>query len=226
MRADLKLIIKKGQNVAKDDLKNNFLSIVQDNGEVLLDAFMKDGLWKDIPILGTCINVAKINANINNMMFLRKLYKFFFEASQLSENAKKKIKEKISSYSDKNLLGEEIIKVIDDSENDKKAILLGKAIRILTQNEISVDFYLSLVNKISRCYYADLLCIKDFETEASEYYSGNDKIPGVSLDQLYFCGFLNDTGYSGGGLENEPCGRSYQLNEYGIILRKMLLANN
>ena len=91
---------------------------------------------------------------------------------------------------------------------------------------IDVNLYLVLANRISKCYYSDILHLKDFETENSEYFASNDKIPGISLDQLYFCGFLSDTGYSGGGFNDEPCGRGYALNEYGRALRKILMAND
>lgn len=86
-------------------------------------------------------------------------------------------------------------------------------------------FYYFIFNDyISKCYYADLLHLKNFETENSEYFASHDKIPGMSLDQLYFCVFLIETGYNAGNLSGtESCGRGYQLNEYGITIRSLLL---
>ena len=206
------------------EMKEYLLAIAQDLGEVAIDDFIEDGIWKDIPVLSTAVNLAKISTALRERAFLRKLRKFLYEYEKLVINEKEKIKKKILSYYDQELLGEEITKTIDDSENSKKASLLGKGLTILLEDSVDTDFYLSLANKISKCYYADILHLKDFETENSEYFACNDKIPGISLDQLYFCGFLIETGYNAGNLSGtEPCGRRYQLNEYGVTVRSLLL---
>ena len=209
-----------------DEMKENLLAVGQDFGEIAIDAFMNDGIWKDIPVISTAVNIAKIGATFRDRAFLNKLHDFLYEYEKLTGEEKEKIKDKIYSYQDKKSFGEEITKTIDDAENCKKATLLGKAMKALLSDEVDVNLYLVLANRISKCYYSDILHLKDFETENSEYFASNDKIPGIFLDQLYFCGFLSDTGYSGGGFNDEPCGRGYALNEYGRALRKILMAND
>ena len=203
------------------------LNSVQDLGEVAIDSLLDNSFWKDIPVLSTVVNVVKVGTTIKDNMFLRKLYRFLYEYKQLDDVTKKKIQERIISYKEKCSLGEEIVSVIDSFENSKKAALIVCVLKFLTQDDLDVDVYLVLIDRIAKCYYADLMWVKKFETEDSKYCDHNDKIPGSVLSQLYFSGFLDNVGFDGGDLSDTmPCGQVYQLNQYGVIMRNVLIQNN
>ena len=59
--------------------KNEILSISKDLGEVGLDSLLEDGLFKDIPFVGTGISVAKLIHSISDRILLTKLIHFINE---------------------------------------------------------------------------------------------------------------------------------------------------
>ncbi len=213
------------------DIKENLINIVSDTSEALfdncfVDTFVKNGVLRDIPAFGTVISLIKTGETIKNLRFSNNLKLFFYAEDKLSKNDKEKIYKKINSYKDKQSLGEEIIKVIDDAENSNKARLIGCAIQVLIHDDIDVDFYLELVAQIAKCSYRNLLNIKYFENETITRYSENDIVSSYSLNQLYICGFLYNAGFDGGNIdETTPYGKMYQINKYGIVLRDILITN-
>ena len=62
-----------------DEMKENLLAVGQDFGEIAIDAFMNDGIWKDIPVISTAVNIAKIGATFRDRAFLNKLHDFLYE---------------------------------------------------------------------------------------------------------------------------------------------------
>lgn len=56
-----------------DSITNESLSICADIGEMALDSFIEDGIWKDIPFLSTAVSLYKIGNSIKGRHDLKKL---------------------------------------------------------------------------------------------------------------------------------------------------------
>ena len=55
------------------------LSIVGDIGEVMIDAVLDDGIFKDIPVIGAIVGAGKCIKNVSDVLFTKKLIAFLFE---------------------------------------------------------------------------------------------------------------------------------------------------
>ena len=56
--------------------KNEILSLSQDLGELALDSILKDGLFKDLPLIGSVFSVSKLLLSVNDRMLLVRLIHF------------------------------------------------------------------------------------------------------------------------------------------------------
>jgi hypothetical protein len=68
-----------------DNIQNSFNTTLVDSNlenlgidisELALDSVLKDGLLKDIPIVGTIVNFVKLGVNIHDRLFLKKYCHF------------------------------------------------------------------------------------------------------------------------------------------------------
>jgi len=60
-------------------LKPEVLEVISSIGEISIDTILKDGLLKDIPIIGTLFSVYKMGVNIQNAIFIRNISTFLYE---------------------------------------------------------------------------------------------------------------------------------------------------
>ena len=55
---------------------SNLAEINADLYEVLIDSFLKDGIVKDIPIIGTILKLSKFSMSLKEHLFLKKIIYF------------------------------------------------------------------------------------------------------------------------------------------------------
>lgn len=54
----------------------NFIEIISNTSEVVFDAFLEDGIIKDIPLIGTLYKGINLVSSIQDRLFTKKLYFF------------------------------------------------------------------------------------------------------------------------------------------------------
>jgi len=59
--------------------KREILSLSKDLGEVGLDSLLENGLFKDAPIIGTGISIAKLINSVSDRILLTKIIHFINE---------------------------------------------------------------------------------------------------------------------------------------------------
>ena len=57
-------------------MKDEIMSLLTDYGELTLDMFLRDGIIKELPIVGSTFSMIKISADIRDRIFLEKLKSF------------------------------------------------------------------------------------------------------------------------------------------------------
>ena len=57
--------------------------LTKDYAELAIDGLLKDGIFKDIPILGSVIGTIRFGSSINKHIATKKLYKFLFQLHKI-----------------------------------------------------------------------------------------------------------------------------------------------
>lgn len=106
------------ETLAKSDLS----SLVQNSAEIGIDTLMKDGIAKDIPIVGTVVELIKTTQNISNWLFLKKIIAFLKNIDDIDIIKREEMITKIDNdpkYRKK--VGDQLLFIIDSCEDDIKS---------------------------------------------------------------------------------------------------------
>ena len=145
----------------------NFQDTAIDISEITIDNLLKDGLFKDIPIVGTLIHFAKLGANVRDLLFLKKIISFMNGLKDISPAKRSKMINKIDDSKEYRVkVGEKLLYIIDscnDYENSENVSMLFKA---YLKGKITYDEFLGSSNVIERIGSYDL---KWFRKNARDY---------------------------------------------------------
>jgi hypothetical protein len=152
---------KELSNSLKDTISSSELkNIGLDIGEITIDSILKDGVLKDIPIIGSLAGIWKTGIAVNDYLFLRKLVAFLNESSKLSEKKRVKLIENLEDDSYQKEAGEKLIAIIDNLETKSKAVLLGKALNLFGQGVITKEAFWSVAFIIEKIPMQDIRALK------------------------------------------------------------------
>lgn len=211
---------------ANDSLENSIISdeltsITSDLLEVGLDSFLKDGVLKEIPIVGNLVGLTMIGIGIRDRIFMKKILNFLYELKDIPVKKREEFVSKINSeqeYSGK--VGETILVIIDKLDDIKKAELIGKLFCYAVNEKIDYDTFHRLSIIIERCFLKDLQKLRTF-------YNGNkSQIEDFDKHQLYNLGLLKNIGVDGAtylGGENTRNMIDFEISQYGSLLVELLL---
>jgi len=130
--------------------------------EALGDQVFDDGLLKDIPILGTAVNLARIGKTITDRIFLKKVAKFLVSLSEVEEIEKQKFYSRLET--DQRLrqkTGEVIVLILDHFEDLEKPEILARVFISHIKGVISFDQFRKLASAINLAYVEDLRQLVD-----------------------------------------------------------------
>lgn len=135
--------------------------IASDNLEIILDLVLNDGPVKDVPILGTLINIIGAYKNIRDMLFARKIGKFLFELKGCSQPKRKELVLRlgITRGSEKNI-GETILMLLERLDDIEKPTIIGRLFVLCAEGSINESILFRLCNTVERTYIGDLLALR------------------------------------------------------------------
>lgn len=207
-------------NVLKSD---QIKEITKDLTEVTIDAFFNDGILKDIPIVGTFFNLYNLSQNISNSFFTKKILKFLFELSSISNKERLNFIEQLDNENESAKIGEKILIIINKLDDVDKANILGKLFKLTIEGKIEMQTFMRLSIMVDRVYLEDLKVLRD-----NEYIENIDNDIKHNLSQV---GILNQTIKDNrdheeyvykntGKREFHPPKFEYKISDYGIILKE------
>ena len=203
--------------------KAEILSISKDLGEVGLDSLLEDGLFKDIPFVGTGISVVKLIHSASDRILLSKIIHFINELELKNEQEIKEFKVKYFKYTDYDRIGSKILLTLERADNLEKIKWLARSLRLFIGKEITKSEFLRLTSIINSAYVEDVLKIIAFD-ERDEITSTNDiNIEKYELEHLLSIGLVSNFGFDGGTIGGQNSGTIYALNEYGKIVRNRII---
>ncbi len=151
-----------------------------DLGEPLLDAILKEGVLKEIPVFGTIYKLSNIALAIKQHFFIKKVYKFLFEIKDVDPIKRKKFIEDLENTGEK--AGEALLLLIDRIDSIKKPKLIANLFKARVEEKISIEKFLRFSMIIERAFLYDLQKLPSFQV--NEMHSEDVVISLVSLGLL------------------------------------------
>lgn len=136
---------------------NNFKDLMTDINEAFLDSFLKDGIVKDVPILGLVSKVINIGNTIQERLYTKKLLTFLKQLENTHvENREKEINKIDESKEYQTKVGEKILYIINEADDCEKAKYIGILFSHFLQGLLLYEDFIRCVNCINKTNIVDL----------------------------------------------------------------------
>ncbi|WP_426431461.1 hypothetical protein ACPX19_03265 [Winogradskyella sp. HB-48] len=184
---------------------------------------MEDGLFNDIPFVGTGISVVKLIHSASDRILLSKIIHFINELKLKNEQEIKEFKIKYFKYTDYDRISSKILLSLERADNLQKIKWLARSLRLFIGKEITKSEFLRLTSIINSAYVEDVIKIVAFD-ERNEITSNNDiNVEKYVLEHLFSIGLIGNLGIDGGAADGKNSGTIYVSNEFGRIMRKRII---
>ncbi|MCU0546196.1 MAG: hypothetical protein MUE44_29195 [Oscillatoriaceae cyanobacterium Prado104] len=195
-------------SIATDKLS----SVARDLSEVALDAALKEGVFRDIPVFNTIVALYQAGVEIRQHLFIKKVINFLQQLSNTPFEKRQKFVEEIEQDPRKKReFGETLVLLIDRADSLQKPSILGRLLKHHILDNISYEDVTRLSFIVDRVYISDLNYLLEFKP-------GIQNNPNIAAS-LQSAGLLSFAGMDGGTLnELFSGGVVYELNEYGKML--------
>jgi hypothetical protein len=158
---------------------SEFANVAQDLGEVGLDAILKDGIFRELPVISTIVGVTKTVLAIRDKLLLRKIYSFLQELHGISETEKERFAtdmENDPKY--QRQVGENLIMLLDRLDDLGKPTLVARVFKAYLKGGINYHQFLHFTAVI------DKILVKDLQNLLETISSGKGS-PEVFAEHLY-----------------------------------------
>ncbi|SIT13363.1 hypothetical protein SAMN05421786_106134 [Chryseobacterium ureilyticum] len=137
---------------------NEIVNASLDIGEAIIDSNLEDGILKDIPIIGTLINLNKGMLSIQDRIFSKKILSFLNQLKDIPEEKRIKAIQKIEDSKDERIkIGEKLIYLIDRADDHVKAEIIGVMFSEYIKENIDYEDFKRVGEIINKTYLGDLL---------------------------------------------------------------------
>ncbi len=190
--------------------------------EIVLDDNLDNGILKDIPFFGSAVKIAELTMSIRDHFFLKKLSRFIYQLSDLSEADKETIKN-FSKSPDSEIISNKLIQVIDNVTDIEKSDLIGKLFISFCSGKINKSNFLRAIDTIHHYFLEDLKsfiyhshCL-DSTYEDLEYYKIESLISSPLIKEMYI-----DRNYLiRNGREDEIDTTKYEYSNFGSVFKEV-----
>lgn len=203
-------------------LKDEIMSLLTDYGELTLDMFLRDGIIKELPIVGSIFSMVKISADIRDRIFVIKLINFI---EHIEKNTK--WQEKFSDIEECSKISKQLLYIVDSCDDDKKLKLIGMAFNYMVNGNISREEYFFTANIISKSFYPYLEMLLDIDESDKRFTNDGTKYDYDGVAHLLNIGALDYDGQVPMLINEQtnkisrPC-IIVKLNGYGKFIRGLL----
>lgn len=156
------------------DLQNVTIELA----ESLTDAAIKDGLLRDVPVLGTIVGLARASISLNDRLLIKKLIYFITEFKDIEAQKRNQLLSKIeSSEKHKVRVGEKLLYIIDKCDDHIMAKYIAVLFSAFLREEISYGEFLRCSAIIQRLLIQDLedfikIEVEEIESTITQYSKG------------------------------------------------------
>lgn len=161
--------------------------LAQQFSELGFDLIYKEGLLKDIPIIGMVVSTAKAIGSFRDLLYLKKLLYFLKNVGEATQQDRERFIEE--NCKDNKQFEEAILLILEQTDNMNKSGLIGKIFKACIQGKITYEESLKLSDMVNRAYWSDL-----------QMLLSENKVKISDINQsLLASGLFHISGASGGG---------------------------
>jgi len=201
--------------------KENLGEYTKDILEIGVDSIMTDSILKDIPAIGTLINLSKVGVSIRDGILAKKIIRFLDEVDNIGYFERKEFIENIS-YDKKYRVrvGESLIMLLEKMDDLEKPHIMGRLFNCTIKKQIDYEMFLRLSSIVVRSFSPDLIALQSFAKGRS--------ISEIAKENLSNQGLLSAAIKKGSEVESTILGLKeketnkldYQMNSLGALLIK------
>lgn len=149
-------------NRLSKDFKESILSseaanLAQDYSEIALDSILKDGVLKDLPIIGTVLGLYKMGYSIKERHTIKKILTFLNCMNDISGDEKEKFVERLNDEDKNGELFEKLLITLDRLDETIKAEMIGNLFRMYIMDVFDRQMFLRCSNIVERAFVSDLI---------------------------------------------------------------------
>jgi hypothetical protein len=144
------------------EARSQFTEIAEDMTEVAIDSVMKDGIAKDIPVVGIGTKLLAVGNKIRGEWFLRSVKLFVDALDDVSDEKVAAFLEEMQSDKYEKKVGITLLVILDRMDDEQKPLLIGRYFAAYLQREISFEVFQRIARIIERIYLPDLKELKNF----------------------------------------------------------------
>jgi len=155
--------------------------LIADLGEVALDSFLREGLAKDIPVVGSVFKLFYGGRTVRDILFVRKLARFVQSAPLIDAERREEFRKKLQA--DRHFAqrtSTHLVTVLDRLEELEKATLLARIFAAYVGGSIDQSQMRRLANILERALLVDLVALrnylKDLEPLTVETFYGLESV--------------------------------------------------
>lgn len=171
-------------------------SLTEGVGEVALDSLLKEGVLKDLPIVGMISGLTKTTLNIQDQLFLKKIVRFLTELSDTDSNERNRLITKIDESEEYEIkVGEKLLYIIDKCDDHLSAEYVAKLFRSFLNEETNYSEFLRGATIIQNIFAEDLKFFLSKKVEELEKeIKPTDSIPDIenNLVNAGLCAMITD----------------------------------
>ncbi len=140
--------------------------------EISLDAFMDEGVLKEVPILKTVLAARKTWTAIHDQLFLRKVAGFIRASPRFTQTERESFaREYLDDPTKAKKLGDAIVLILDKLDDLDKPEMIAKIFAALVRGKIEKETFRRLAAAIDIGFIADLRALaRPFETRLASSY--------------------------------------------------------
>ena len=143
-----------GTDLIESVKSDSFKDLSIDIFEATMDSFLNEGLYKEVPIVSTIINMYNGIISIPDKLFIAKILGFLQGVRDINYDEREEIINKIfNSEDDKQRYGKKILYILESCEDDEIAKNIGVLFTRLLKEEITREEFFeiaSILKKISQ----------------------------------------------------------------------------
>lgn len=182
--------------------------LAQQYVELGLD-MVTSGVLKDIPIVGTIVQISKAVGSVRDRLYLKKLVCFLAKVYESTHHQREKFVE--DNCQDTQKFEEAVLLILEQADRIEKASLIGKVFKACISGKINYKDALKLSHMVNRAFWGDL---QDF--------IANESLPiNESNQSLVTAGLYQVRGSIGTRSRYQFDGVNYDVTEYGKVLFKI-----
>ena len=192
-----------GASLIKTIYDPHLSEMLQDYVEIAIDTVIQDDLLKEIPVIGTAVNLAKMGIAIRDRNFIKKILRFIQEFETITAEEKESLLNKIDEDEKfQERVGETLILLLDRFDHFAKPKMLAQLLRGFLRGEIDFAEFQRLSTAVDRAFMPDLEQLLSYYSKhtpphqrglrgkgyiwANLYPSGLSQIdPNISVDREY-----------------------------------------